>query len=188
MYVKYQYFSWKCVWIVLKICLQNMDISPENVSENFQYISPKNLSELFSKFVFEMSIFLMKMCLKNVHIQPQDLSELFLKFGCKMSIFILKMFLKNVNICPQNLSELFSKFVWIVFKICLRNVFLKVCLTFHQNVSGKFHFLLKKCLNCFQNLSAKCQYFSWNNWQKWFNNSNWDSGQICFFKTKWSTS
>ena len=41
------------------------------------------------------------------------------------------------------------------------NVFLKMFLTFYQNVSEKFHFLLNICLFFSNNLSAKCQYPPW---------------------------
>ena len=41
------------------------------------------------------------------------------------------------------------------------NVFLKMFLTFYQNVSEKFHFLLNICLFFSNNLYAKCQYPPW---------------------------
>ena len=116
--VKYRYFSWRCVWNVFKICLQNGDISPENVS-------------------------------------------------------------KNVNISPQNLSELFKK-------NCLWIVFLKVCLTFQQNVSEKSNFLLKSVWIvfkiCLRNIDISPEITDKGDL------TSGQSGQICFYKTKWSTS
>ena len=138
------------------------------------------------------------MCLRN------------LIFSIKIVWSFLKMCLWSVNISPEIVSELFSKFVCKMSKFLLKIVSFTIC------VWKMTMFLLKNCLNCFQTLSAKCfpesvsdhyqnlsaklQYFSsklvWivfkiclrNNWQRWFNISNWNSGQICFYSTnKWST-
>ena len=150
-------FSWKCVWLFIKMCLRNVIFS-------------ENVYDFFSKFVCEISILsspedvyeCYKMCPKNVDVSPQNLPELFLKCGCEMSkkcLTFIKMCQRNF-IFSKKVSEFSSKFVW------------------QTSI-----FLVKICLNRFKNLSAKCRYFSWNNWKRLFNISNWDSGQLCFYNS-----
>ena len=151
-------YSWKCVWLFIKMCLRNIIF--------------------FRKFVW---FFVLKICLWNVNISTENVSELFSKFVCKMSKFLLKIV--SFTIC-----------VWKMTMFLLKN-----CLNCFQTLSAKC--FPESVSDHYQNLSAKLQYFSsklvWivfkiclrNNWQRWFNISNWNSGQICFYSTnKWSTS
>ena len=116
-------FLSKCVW--------EISFSLENLSDF-----------LFSKFVCEMSIFLLKMCLncfQNLSAKCQNFSWKLWVLQCvwKMTMFLLKnclncfqtlsakCFPESVSDHYQNLSAKLqyfsSKLVWIVFKICLRN-------------------------------------------------------------------